>query len=120
MWTFQRVTEELGESVLRDVIGELNNLICGYGPDEQVNRASIDIGLWTRLLQFGGVNEEGIALLLADAAISQCHTVGPFTPFTINTVGSCTQGDSPLLSDSDADHVIRQILCCQGRLSEAE
>lgn len=120
MWTFQRVNDELGDLVLRDVIGELNNLICGYGPDERVNRSNIDSGIWTRLLQFGGMTEEGIALLLADSPISQCNTAGPFTPFTINTIYTCAEGESPLLPEHDADHVIRQILTCQGRLSDGE
>lgn len=116
MWTFQRVNEELGELVLRDVVGELNNLICGYGPDERVNRAGVDTEIWVCLLKYGGVTDEGIALLKEDEPISQCHTAGPFTPFTITTVNSCGEGEDPVLAPQDVDHVIRKVLKCQGHL----
>ena len=120
MWTFQQINEELGELVLRDVVGELNNLICGFGPGERVNRSGINTELWSKLLRFGGVDDEGISLLLSDASISQCHTIGPFTPFTITTIHGCAEGENPLLSPAEMDDVIRKILTSQGRLTEGD
>lgn len=117
MWTFHRVAEVFDEYVLRDVIFEVNNLMCGRGGvGTNPNCAGVDPTIWRKLLKRGGVTDDGIEKLIAGGLISQRDTSGPFDPFTIVTIGKSVTGEPPLLSAAEADHLIERILLFQGRI----
>lgn len=119
MWTFDRVLNEFDEWVLRSVLAEVNNLICGKGADAaNPNPAGIDAVIWRKLLVRGGVTSEGFAKLSAGERISQRDTKGPFDPYTVNNIAALSRGAGAVLSDEEVDHVLVRVLKYQGRLDE--
>ena len=59
-WTFSRVESEFDDLVLRDVIAEVNHLMCGKGAEPgNPNRAGLDPEVWKQLLSRGGMSDEG-------------------------------------------------------------
>ena len=119
MWTFRRAEAELDEYEFRQVLGELNDLVCGYSGASNVNRIGIDDEVWKKLLRCGGLSEEGIRKLFAGESISQRDTVSAFAPFTVFTVHDIAEGDSSTLTEAEVDHFLQRSLLFFGHIDEA-
>lgn len=86
-WTFERLYAEFGEDVLRDVVRDVNDLMCGMaGKGSKVNRIGLPEPIWMKLLARGGYNADGIAKAIAGTELGQRDAVGPFNPYTIYSI----------------------------------
>ena len=86
-WTIERVQAEFGEDVLRDIVRDMNDLMCGKaGRGIKANRIGLADEIWRKLLKRGGYTDEGIAKALAGDELMQADSTAPFNPYTIHTV----------------------------------
>ena len=110
-WSFERVLAEFGEDVLRRVVGEVNDLMCGYaGNGVPVNRLGISDGTWTKLLRKGGASEEGIARALAGGWPNRAELRSAFNPYTIRTITNAVlEKGGPLTAGEVSDLIERSL-----------
>ena len=86
-WTIERVQAEFGEDVLRDIVRDMNDLMCGKaGRGIKANRIGLADEIWRKLLKRGGYTDEGIAKALAGGDLMQADSAAAFNPYTIHTV----------------------------------
>ena len=86
-WTIERVQAEFGEDVLRDIVRDVNDLMCGKaGRGIKANRIGLADEIWRKLLKRGGYTDEGIAKAIAGAELMQADSAAAFNPYTIHTV----------------------------------
>jgi hypothetical protein len=85
-WTIERVAQEFGEDVIRDVVRDINDLMCGKaGRGYKANRIGVAPEIWTKLLRHGGYGDSGVAKALAGEDLLQGDAIGAFMPYTIHT-----------------------------------
>lgn len=109
-WTIARVRDEFGEDVLRDVLRDLNDLICGNaGHGAKVNRVGCPDDVWRKLLAHGGYGPEGVEKAVAGKRLGQGDAVGPFRPYTIHSVVNITDDAGGPLT---AEDLHRCLLAC--------
>ncbi len=110
-WTFERVTGEFGEDVLRRIVSEINDLMCGFaGHGVPVNRLGVPADVWARLMKRGGATDEGIARAMAGKAPDRAEIRGPFNPWTIGTIhGITAEKGGPLTAGEVSDLIERSL-----------
>lgn len=110
-WTIDRVREQFGEDVLRDIVRDLNDLMCGKaGRGIKANRIGIGDAIWRKLLKRGGYSEEGISKAISGGELMQADSVAPFNPYTIHTVVNIVEDNGGPISIADLDGVLRAAL----------
>jgi len=106
-WTLDDVKERFGEDVLRDICRDVNDLMCGRaGHGHHPNRIGVPERLWRKLLAHGGYTEVGIEKALRQEKLLQSDTCGPFTPYTITTLGGIITDEGGPLSAAELDELI--------------
>jgi hypothetical protein len=110
-WTIERVKEQFGEDVLRDIVRDLNDLMCGKaGRGIKANRIGIGDAIWTKLLERGGYSEEGIRKALTGGELMQGDSVAPFNPYTIHTIVNIVDDNGGPISRADLDEILSAAL----------
>ena len=106
-WTIARVQEQFGEDTLRDVLRDLNDLICGNaGHGAKVNRVGCSEDVWRKLLRHGGYGPEGVDKAVLGKRLGQGDAVGPFKPYTIHSVVNITEDAGGPLAAADLDRFL--------------
>lgn len=110
-WTVERVQDEFGEDVLRDVCRDVNDLMCAKaGHGIHANRIGIDESLWRVLLSAGGYTDGGVEKALKGEVLSQGDADQPFTPYTIHTLVNLSSDNGGPLSPVQVDDLITRAL----------
>jgi hypothetical protein len=110
-WTIERVREQFGEDVLRDIVRDLNDLMCGKaGRGIKPNRIGAGDAVWRKLLKRGGYSEEGISKAIAGGELMQADSIAPFNPYTIHTVVNIVEENGGPISKADLDAILRAAL----------
>jgi len=110
-WTPARIVTEFGEDVLRDVLRDVNNLVCGNaGHGAKVNRVGCPEDVWRKLLAQGGYGPEGVEKAIAGKPLGQKDAIGPFKPYTIHTVGHLAADQGGPLSPEEFDRLLHACL----------
>jgi hypothetical protein len=110
-WTIERVREQFGEDVLRDIVRDLNDLMCGKaGRGIKPNRIGIVDGIWTKLLRRGGYTEEGIQKAITGGELMQADSIAPFNPYTIHTIVNIVDDNGGPISRSDLHDILHAAL----------
>ncbi len=110
-WTIDRVSEQFGEDTLRDLIRDLNDLVCGNaGHGSKVNRVGCPPEIWRKLLKQGGYGPEGVEKAVAGERLGQKDAIGPFRPYTIHTIRNIAEDAGGPLSAADLDRVLTACL----------
>ena len=111
LWNVQRLHEQFGEDVLRDITRDVNDLMCGIaGRGWKVNRIGIPEAIWRKLLRRGGYGDEGIERALRAEELFQKDAIGPFSPYTIHTLVNITDDNGGPLTREEFDTVLRAAL----------
>lgn len=110
-WTIERVKEQFGEDVLRDIVRDLNDLMCGKaGRGIKPNRIGIGDAVWSKLLRRGGYSDEGIRKATSGGELMQADSVAPFNPYTIHTIVNVVEGHGGPITSAELDDVLRAAL----------
>jgi hypothetical protein len=106
-WTIERVGREFGEDVLRDIVRDVNDLMCGKaGRGIKANRIGLPEEIWKKLLLRGGYKDEGIAKAIAGQDLMQSDAVAAFKPYTIHTVVNIVEDNGGPISSSELDTLL--------------
>lgn len=110
-WNIDNVLERFGEDTLRDLVRDVNDLVCGNaGHGSKVNRCGCPADVWRKLLKQGGYGPEGVEKALAGERLGQKDAVGPFKPYTIHTVRHLAEESGGPLSVDDLDRLLTALL----------
>lgn len=103
-WTLERLHAEFGEDVLRDVVRDINDLMCGMaGKGSKVNRIGVSDVIWSKLLARGGYNAEGVRKAMAGEELGQIDSIGPFNPYTIHSAVNVVDSHGGPLTPEELD-----------------
>ena len=106
-WTIDRVKQEFGEDVLRDIVRDMNDLMCGKaGRGIKANRIGLSAEVWRKLLKHGGYTEAGIEKAIAGEDMKQADAVAPFSPYTIHTVVNIVSDNGGPISMAELDELL--------------
>jgi hypothetical protein len=110
-WNIERVSKEFGEDVLRDIVRDVNDLMCGKaGRGIKANRIGLSPGIWKKLLRQGGYTDSGIDKALAGQDMMQADAVAPFCPYTIHTVVNVVEDHGGPLTAAELDELLTAAL----------
>jgi hypothetical protein len=111
VWTIERVGGEFGEDVLRDIVRDVNDLMCGKaGRGIKANRIGLADEIWKKLLRRGGYKDEGIAKAIAGEELMQADAVAAFNPYTIHTVVNIVDDNGGPITRADLDALLSAAL----------
>jgi hypothetical protein len=106
-WNIERVRKEFGEDVLRDIVRDVNDLMCGKaGRGIKANRIGLRPETWQKLLRRGGYSEAGVSKALAGEELMQADAVAAFCPYTIHTVVNVTDDNGGPLTGPELDELL--------------
>ena len=110
-WTIERVGSEFGEDVLRDIVRDVNDLMCGKaGRGIKANRIGLSDEIWRKLLRRGGYTDEGIAKAIAGTELMQADAVAAFNPYTIHTVVNIVDDNGGPITKAELDALLSAAL----------
>jgi hypothetical protein len=110
-WTIERVGSEFGEDVLRDIVRDVNDLMCGKaGRGLKANRIGLPDEIWRKLLRRGGYKDEGISKAIAGADLMQSDAVAAFNPYTIHTVVNIVEENGGPITKAELDALLSAAL----------
>jgi hypothetical protein len=110
-WTIERVHREFGEDVLRDIVRDVNDLMCGKaGRGIKANRIGLPGEIWKKLLRRGGYTDDGIAKALAGGELMQADSAAAFNPYTIHTVVNVVEENGGPITSADLDALLAAAL----------
>jgi hypothetical protein len=110
-WTFEQVRSQFGEDVLRDVVRDINDLMCGKaGRGIKANRIGLSHEIWKKLLRRGGYSDAGVEKALSGADLMQADAVAAFCPYTIHTVVNIVEENGGPISSAETDELLRAAL----------
>ena len=110
-WTIERVQAEFGEDVLRDIVRDVNDLMCGKaGRGIKANRIGLADEIWRKLLKRGGYTDEGIAKAIAGAELMQADSAAAFNPYTIHTVVNIVEHNGGPITQAELHELLAAAL----------
>jgi hypothetical protein len=110
-WTIQRISSEFGEDVLRDIVRDVNDLMCGKaGRGIKANRIGLSPQIWRKLLRHGGYSDAGVEKAIAGEDLMQGDAVAPFCPYTIHTVVNIVSDEGGPITGAELDDLLRAAL----------
>ena len=110
-WTVQRIHDEHGEDILRDICRDINDLMSGRaGHGHHANRIGVPDEIWRKLLLAGGFTDEGAVKAMAGDHLLQSDTTGPFRPYTIVTLVNIAEDLGGPLTGEELDTILGNAL----------
>jgi hypothetical protein len=110
-WTIERVLKEFGEDTLRDIVRDVNDLMCGKaGRGIKANRIGLPAPIWRKLLKQGGYSEAGIERAIAGEDMMQADAIAPFLPYTIHTVVNIVRDNGGPIENAELDTLLGSAL----------
>ncbi len=110
-WNLESLHAQFGEDVLRDVVRDINDLMCGMaGKGSKVNRIGVSDAIWAKLLARGGYNSEGVRKAIAGEELGQQDSIGPFNPYTIHSAVNVVESNGGPLSAEELDSLLTSAL----------
>lgn len=101
------MSKEFGEDVLRDIVRDVNDLMCGKaGRGIKANRIGLSPAIWQKLLKRGGYSEAGVSKALAGEDLMQGDAVAAFCPYTIHTVVNITDDNGGPVSKEELGELL--------------
>ena len=110
-WTIERVLKDFGEDTLRDIVRDINDLMCGKaGRGIKANRIGLSSTIWRKLLKQGGYSEAGIEKAIAGEDMMQADAIAPFMPYTIHTVVNIVRDNGGPIEKPELDALLQSAL----------